>query len=94
MHYIKDGFINNYEKAIREHYKIISLYNKNDKYNIYGLGADIDDDFKEIFNLNGTNDRSITGIENIISEYKKAVNNVKFSGGLYFGLLLEKFREK
>ena len=94
LHYIKDGFINNYEKAIREHYKIISLYNKNDKYNVYGFGADIEGDFKEIFNLNGTDDPSIKGIENIISEYKKTVNNVEFSGGTYFAPIIREVKRK
>ena len=94
MYYIKDGFLNNYEKAIREHYKIISPYNKNDKYNVYGFGADIDDDFKEIFNLNGTNDPSITGIENIISEYKKTVNKVEFSGATYFAPIIREVAKK
>ena len=94
LHYIKDGFINKYEKAIREHYKIISPYNKNDKYNVYGFRADIDGNFKDIFNLNGTDDPSITWIENIICEYKNALNNVVFSGGTYFEPIIREFMRK
>ena len=94
LHYIKDGFMNNYEKSIREHYKIISLYNKNDKYNVYGFGADINGEFKKIFNLNGTDNPSITGIENIISEYKKTVNSVEFSGATYFAPIIREVKRK
>ena len=94
LHKIKDGFINNYEKAIRENYKIISSYNKKDKYNIYGFGADINGRFEECFNLNGTEDPSIIGIENIISEYKKAVMNVGFSGGTYFAPVIKSISKK
>ena len=97
LHYIDDKddkFMNNYEKAIREHYRIISPYNKNDKYNVYGFGADIDNIFKEIFNLNGKDDPSIIGLDNIISEYKKAVKNVDFSGGTYFAPIIREVKRK
>ena len=80
LHKIKDGFINNYEKAIRENYIILSQYNKKDRYDVYGFGANINHEFKKIFNINGTDDPSIEGLENIIAEYKKTVNNVEFSG--------------
>ena len=39
LHYISNGFINNYEKTMRESIKIISMYNKDNKYNVYGFGA-------------------------------------------------------
>ena len=79
LHYIKNGFINNYEKAIRENIKIISMYNKQDKYNVYGFGAKVNGIFKNIFAINRADDPSIIGIENIISKYKETVNNVFFS---------------
>ena len=66
LHYIQNGFMNNYEKAIRENIKIISMYNRNNKYDIYGFGAEVKGEFKKIFNINGTENPSITGIENII----------------------------
>ena len=94
LHRIKYGFVNNYEKAIREHYNIISTYNKKDKYDVYGFGADIDGEFKEIFNINGKEDPSITGIDNIISEYKKTVNSVELSGGTYFAPIIKNINKK
>ena len=96
LHYIKNGNINNYEKAIRENIEIISKYNKEDKYDIYGFGAQIKGEFKNIFNLNGKDDPSITGIENIISEYKNFVNdkNNVFSGQTFFSPLIKEIKEK
>ena len=94
LHYIKNDFINNYEKAIRENVKIISMYNKKDKYNVYGFGANVNGIFKEIFNINNTDDPSIIGIENIISKYKETVNNVDFSGGTYFAPVIKEFKRR
>ena len=94
LHYIKNGFINNYEKAMRENIKIISTYNKNDKYNVYGFGAEINGTFQDIFNINRKEDPSIQGIENIISEYKKTVNNVYFSGPTFFSPVFQEIKRK
>ena len=93
LHYIENGFVNNYEKAIRENYKIISNLNEKDKYDIYGFGANVDGKFEECFNLNMSDNPSITGIENIISQYKKAVKSVSFSGGTYFAPVINKIND-
>ena len=93
LHYIKNGFINNYEMAIRENIKIISMYNKQDKYNVHGFGAKVNGIFQNIFAINRTDDPSIIGIENIISKYKETVNDVVFSGGTYFAMLLKSLKE-
>ena len=94
LHYIKNGFINNYEKAIRENIKIISMYNKQDKYNVYGFGAKVNGTFKNIFAINRTDDPSIIGIENIISKYKETVNDIVFSGGTYFAPVINDFKRR
>ena len=94
LHYIENGFINNYEKAMRENTKIISIYNKEDKYDVYGFGANVNGEFKEIFNINGTDDPSIKGIDNIISEYKKTVYSVDFSGGTFFAPIIREIKRK
>ena len=93
IHYIENGFVNNYEKAIRENYKIISTLNEKDKYDIYGFGADINGIFEKCFNLNMTDNPSIEGIENIISNYKNAVKSVDFSGGTYFAPVIDRINE-
>ena len=94
LHKIRDGYINHYEKAIREIYKIISLYNKKDKYDVYGFCANINDKFEKCFNINGTDDPSIIGIENIISEYKKSVMNVEFLAPTYFAPVINTIIKK
>ena len=94
LHKIKDGFINNYEKTIRENNKIISIYNKKDKYDVYGFGAKINGQFKEFFNLNRAEDPSIEGIENIILQYKKAVKDIEFSVGTHFAPIIKEVKRK
>ena len=61
---------------------------------MYGFGADIDGEFKKIFNINGKEDPSITGIDNIISEYKKTVESVELSCGTYFAPIVKHINKK
>ena len=65
-----------------------------DKYDVYGFGAELDGEFKALFNLNRTNDPSIQGIENIINKYKETVNNVDFSGGTFFAPIIKEINNK
>ena len=94
LHYISNGFINNYEKAMRENIKIISMYNKSNKYNVYGFGAQLNGKFKDIFNINGNEDESIIGLENIISKYKETVNSVYFAGPTLFAPVIKEIKRK
>ena len=97
LHYISNGFVNNYEKSIRACADILSIYNKNDEYDVYGFGADINGEFKRCFNINGDNkngNNKIKGIENVIKEYKRTVNEVELSGGTYFAPVIKSINEK
>ena len=51
LHYIKNGFVNNYEKSIRACCDILSVYNKKDEYDVYGFGADVNGEFSNCFNI-------------------------------------------
>ena len=68
LHYITDGFVNNYEKSMRACADILSIYNKKDEYDVYGFGADLNGKFMEYFNIKkdkeNENDK-IKGIENV-----------------------------
>ena len=96
LHYIKDDFVNNYEKGIREIYKIFSIYNKSNQYDLFGFGGlnyyfnncnycfdikDMNDNINDIKN----NEQNI---EKIISLYKKAVDTTLFEKGTYFSSVL------
>ena len=94
LHYIKNGFINNYEKSIRACCDILSVYNKKDEYEVYGFGADVNGEFSNCFNINFNENSKIKGVENIIKEYKKAVNKVDFSGGTYFAPVINSINSK
>ena len=93
LHYIDNGNVNNYERAIKANYNIISSYNENDKYNIYGFGANYKGLFLRCFNLDDKGEK-ISGIENIIDSYKKTVKKVTFSGGTYFSPVIEKINQE
>ena len=97
LHHIKNGFVNNYEKSIRACADILSIYNKNDEYDVYGFGANLNGEFKRCFNINqdkkdGNN--KIKGIENVIKEYKKTLKEVELSGGTYFAPVIQTINEK
>ena len=97
LHYISDGFVNNYEKSIRACADILSIYNKNDEYDVYGFGANLNGEFLSCFNINqdkkdGNN--KIKGIENVIKEYKKTLKEVELSGGTYFAPVIQTINEK
>ena len=94
LHYISNGFINNYEKAMRESIKIIPMYNKGNKYNVYGFGAQLNGEFKDVFNINGTDDENIIGIENIISKYKETINSVYFAWPTFFAPVIKEITRK
>ena len=89
LHKIKDGFVNNYEKAIRAFYNIISSYNKNDSYYVYGFGGDVNGEYSACFNLNEEN-KKIKGIENIVNTYKDALNRIELSAGTFFAPVINK----
>ena len=97
LHYVGDGYINNYEKSIRACADILSIYNKNDEYDVYGFGADLNGKFMRCFNIkkdnNDENDK-IKGIENVIKEYKKTLHEVELSGGTYFAPVIKTINEK
>ena len=94
LHYIKNGFVNNYEKSIRACCDILSVYNKKDEYDVYGFGADVNGEFSNCFNINFNENSKIKGVENIIKEYKNAVNKVDFSGGTYFAPVINSINSK
>ena len=97
LHYISDGFVNNYEKSIRACADILSIYNKNDEYGVYGFGADLNGEFKRCFNINRYNkdgNNKIKGIENVIKEYKRTLQEVELSGGTYFAPVIQSINEK
>ena len=73
LHYIKNGFVNNYEKSIRACCDILSVYNKKDEYEVFGFGANVNGEFSNCFNINFNENSKIKGVENIIKEYKNSV---------------------
>ena len=96
LHYIKDDFVNNYEKGIREIYDIFSIYNKSNQYDLFGFGGlnYYFNNCKYCFDIKDMNDNindiknNEQNIEKIISLYKKAVDTTLFEKGTYFSSVL------
>jgi len=79
LHYTENGFVNNYEKSIRACCDILSVYNKNDEYEVYGFGADVDGIFSNCFNINGNENSKIKGVEKILLRNIKKLQNLFIS---------------
>ena len=86
LHRIKEGFQNDYEKAIRACGNIVGQYDYDQMFPVWGFGAKIREDTQAsmCFNITLTEDPYIHGINEIINEYHKVLNNITFHGPTYF----------
>ena len=93
LHYIYGKAPNDYEKVIRSCEDIISNYNTNQLFPVYGFGG-IPEGKKEVshcFNINfNYSDPNILGIDNIIKFYKESLEKVKLYGPTFFSPLIRK----
>lgn len=92
LHYMNGKEENDYEKAIRACGNIISSYDSDNLYPVYGFGG-IPDGSKETshcFNINFEDDPNIGGMENIIKEYKESLSKVKLSFPTKFASVINK----
>lgn len=92
LHYISQGQMNQYENVIYSCGKIISHYNHEQKFTVYGFGANLQGQNIQSmsFPINGnSNDPSIHTIDNVIEQYHQIVHTLDFSGPTYFGPVLK-----
>jgi len=83
---------NFYERAIQSCGQILSYYDYDKIFPVYGFGAyfpGCNNAVSHCFNLNLTDDPNIYGLENIIKTYKETVYQLKFSGPTYFCPLIK-----
>ena len=86
-HYINGNFPNNYENAITNCCSIVSCYDEDQKFPVYGFGGIPPNNSNEVshcFNINLEDNPDIDGLENIIPIYKKSLKKVILSGPTYF----------
>ena len=93
LHRIKEGYLNDYEKAIFACGNIIAYYDYDQLFPVYGFGAIIQNSnnnqanmcFPINFNLN---DPNIYTIEGVINCYHQCLSNLTFSGPTYFSPII------
>jgi hypothetical protein len=81
---------NFYERAIQSCGQILSYYDYDKIFPVYGFGSCYPgcNTVSHCFNLNLTDDPNIYGLENIIRTYKENVYKLNFSGPTYFSPLI------
>ena len=93
LHYIYGKEPNDYEKVIRACGDIISNYNTNQLFPVYGFGG-IPEEKKEVshcFNINfNYSDPNILGIGDIVGFYKESLEKVKLYGPTHFSPVIQK----
>ena len=93
LHYMKEEGGNDYEKAIKLFGKIMSNYNYEQLFSVYGFGGipPNSDKISHCFNINFNDDNpEIETIENIIKYYRESLDKVKFYGPTCFPPLIKK----
>lgn len=93
LHYLSSESKNEYEQALEKIGKILSEYDDDKKYSIFGFGGEPEwlDSVSHCFALNGFQDNPyIKGFENVLQVYKNTLPEIKLSGPTKFRPLLEK----
>ena len=88
LHYINNKNPNDYEKCILTIGNIISNYNNDQLYPVYGFGAQIKnskyDDVCHCFPITFEQNSAIKSINEIIEYYRNSFNNLTFSNQTFF----------
>lgn len=89
--------LNDYETSIIEVGKILEPYAYRSKFAGFGFGGipRYQDMFRvnHCFNLNGRLDPTITGLDDVLKEYRRAVRGTEMFGPTLFAPMLRKIRE-
>ena len=94
LHCIIDDKPNDYEKVIKSIGNILSNYNKERLYPVYGFGAILNNSLYEevsmCFNINFQDNPEIHTIDNVIQIYRQNLEKLTFAGPTYFSPIINK----
>ena len=96
-HYIYGNNPNDYENAITNCCSIVSCYDEDQKFPVYGFGGIPPNNSNKVshfFNINLQEDPDIDGLENIIPIYKKSLGKIILSGPTYFSPVIQNVYDK
>lgn len=90
LHYCNSKEPNFYERAISSCGNILSYYDYDKIFPVFGFGAQMigSNTVQHCFNLNFDVNPNIIGIENVLATYKNNVYQLNFSGPTYFTPLI------
>lgn len=93
LHYLSSETKNEYEQALEKIGRILSEYDDDKKYSVFGFGGEPEwlDSVSHCFALNSFQDNPyIKGFENVLQIYKRTLPDIKLSGPTKFRPLLER----
>jgi len=94
LHCIIGNEPNDYEKVIKLIGNILSNYNTEKLYPVYGFGAILENSFygqaSMCFNVNFQENPEIYTIDNVIKIYRQSLEKLTFSGPTYFSPIINK----
>ena len=96
-HFINSINLNDYEKAIKSCGEILSPYDADQLFPVYGFGGippvlngQPNNEVSHCFNINFKENAEIHGINNILEKYRESLYKVKLSGNTKFSFVLKK----
>ena len=96
LHYISSNpsEMNQYEKCISAVGAVLTKYNKNQKFSVYGFGARISGQNNNCFPLTFDEDNvEVNGLQGILDCYRSSIQKVDLSGPTFFAPMIKKAAE-
>ena len=81
---------NYYEQAVRTCCNIVSPYDENQLFPVFGFGAQIDNDNSNAFNLNKKKDPNVKTVQGILDCYRNFLPEARLGGPTFFSPLISK----
>ena len=97
LHYMNGNCPNDYEKAISSCCGIVSYYDDDQIFPLYGFGGvppNNNNKVSHCFNVNLKDNPDIEGLNNIIPIYKKSLEIIKLSGPTFFAPVIKSVYNK
>ena len=97
LHYMNGNCPNDYEKAISSCCSIVSYYDDDQIFPLYGFGGvppNNNNKVSHCFNVNLRDNPDIEGLNNIIPFYKKSLEIIKLSGPTFFAPVIKNVYNK
>ena len=95
LHYDSENK-NDYENAIESCGSIVGIYDKDQKFPVYGFGGIPfnENEVNHCFNINFKKSPDIESIKEVLSIYKQSLKKIQFSGPTFFSPILQKIMQE